>query len=41
MLSAVYKPPSRPTLMMKRPPLADARFFKKTPPAKTETLFKK
>ena len=30
----------RPTMMVKRP-LADAKFFRKSPPSKTETLFKK
>lgn len=29
------------TMMLKRQPLADSRFFKKTPPAKMQTLFKK
>ncbi len=38
MQPAVQRPPS---MMIKRLPLADARFFKKTPPAKMETLFKK
>ena len=33
--------PQRHSMMVKRPPLADARFFKKSPPAKTQTLFKK
>lgn len=32
---------SRPSMMVKRLPLADSKFFRKSPPAKTETLFKK
>lgn len=31
----------RPSMMVKRLPLADSKFFRKSPPAKTETLFKK
>lgn len=35
-------PQLRPSMMVtKRKPLAYARFFKKSPPTKSETLFKK
>jgi hypothetical protein len=37
MLPAVQKP----ALMVKRPPLADSRFFMKSPLAKSQPLFKK
>jgi hypothetical protein len=37
----VQRPQPLSGFMSKRVPLADARFFKKSPPAKTETLFKK
>lgn len=41
MQPAVQRPESRPVVMVKRLPLADARFFKKSPPAKMQTIFKK
>lgn len=41
MYSAVQRPELRPSVMVKRMPLADARFFKKSPPAKMQTIFKK
>jgi hypothetical protein len=41
MYSAVQRPELRPGMMVKRPPMADARFFKKSPPAKMPTIFKK
>lgn len=41
MQPAVQRLEIRPSLMVKRQPLADARFFRKSPPTKMQTLFKK
>ena len=41
MYPAVQRTDLRPSLMGKRIPLADARFFMKSTPVKAQTIFKK